>query len=238
MQFNPSTNAQSLVARINRTTGATNVTYPLIDKANDCNEALDHFWFLALTCDGKWQIDDSNYTDLPIGITDIVSGQQDYSLASDVMEIEKVFAKDSAGNWTELRPVDITATKQDIQARNIWQLPANDSGAPTAYDKVGVSIFLNSIPNYASTGGLKVVFKRGPSYFVSSDTTKQPGIPVIFHDYISRYASWLFLVDKNPAKADKLFLSLRQEEDNIGEFFSKRDKDVKPRFVPMYRSSR
>lgn len=225
MQFNSGTTTNSIVARINRTTGTTNVTHPLADKASDCNEALDRFWTLALPADGKWQLDDTNNTDLPIGTTNLTSSQQDYSLASDVMEIEKVFVKDSSGNWLEVQPVDITGTKSDIHAQNIWQLPSSNSGIPTHYDKVGASIFLDPIPNYSSTGGLKVVFKRGPSYFSSSDTTKQPGIPVIFHNFIHRYASWLFLADKNPRKGDVLIPQIQRDEMAIVEFFAHRDKN-------------
>lgn len=238
MYFNPTTSAQSLIARINRSSGTTNVTYPLIDKANDCNDALDRFWQLALTCDGTWQIDDSNYTDLPIATTNLVSGQQDYSLSTEAMEIEKVFAKNSSGNWVELRPVNITQTETNVQARNIWTLPSNDGGNPTAYDKQGGSIFLNAIPNYASTGGLKVVFKRGASYFASTDTIKQPGIPVIFHNYIYRYASYNWLVDKNPAKAMALVPFIQKDEQMIIEHYSKRDKNAPQKIVPLYRSSR
>lgn len=238
MYFNPTTSEQSIVARMNRTSGTTNVTYPLIDKANDCNEALDHFWQLALTADGTWQIDDTNYTDLPIAVTNLVSGQQDYSLSTEAMQIEKVFAKNSSGDWVELKPVDVTQTQTDVQARNIWTLPSNDGGSPSAYDKQGGSIFLNAIPDYNSTGGLKVVFKRGASYFASTDTIKQPGIPVFFHDYISRYASSLWLIDKNPAKANALLPFIMKEEQSIVEFYSKRDKNVPQRIVPRYRSSR
>lgn len=238
MQFNPSTNAQSLVARIDRACGTTSTTYPLIDKANDCNEALDRFWQIALTADGKWQIDDSNNTDLPVGTTNLVSGQQDYSLASEVMQIEKVLIKDSQGNWLEIFPIDISQTQNDIYAKNVWTLPTGDSGSPSRYDKVGTSIFLDPIPNYNSTSGLKVVFKRGPSYFASTDTTKQPGVPVIFHDYISRYASWLFLTDKNPTKAMPLFPILQREESSIIEFYSERDKDTPSRITTRVRSSR
>lgn len=238
MYFNPTTSAQSIVAKINRTAGTTNTTYPLIDKANDCNEALDRFWQLALSCDGTWQIDDTNYTDLPIATTNLVSGQQDYSLSTEAMEIEKVFAKDSNGNWVELTPVDIQQTQTNIHAKNIWTLLSNDSGSPTAYDKSGGSIFLNAIPNYNSTGGLKVVFKRGAFYFVSTDTTKQAGIPVIFHGFIPLYASMLWLTDKNPAKAVALQPLIQKTEQSIMDRYSKRDKNVPQRIIPMYRSSR
>lgn len=240
MYFNPTTDAQSIVARLNRLTGADNTIYPLIEKANDCNEALDRFFYLAMTADGTFQFDDSNYTDLPIGTTNLVSGQQDYAFASDVMTVEKVLCKDSAsGNWTELTPVDIKESKYNLHARNIALLPTGNTGIPTHYDKSWNSILLDPIPSYNSTGGLKVIFGRGPSYFISTDTTKQPGIPIIFHNYIYLYAGLQFLIDKEitskiPSTEQKI-LSL---EDSITDFFSHRAKDEPTRIKTIYRSSK
>lgn len=191
-----------------------------------------------MTADGRWQIDDNNYTDLPIAVTNIVSGQQDYSLDDAAMEIEAVFMKNaSSGIWQEIRPVDISGRNSDWPANNIWLLPTSDAGIPTGYDKVGRTLFFSAIPNYNSTGGLKVVFKRGPSYFVSTDTTKSPGVPVIFQNYIYRYAAWLYLVDKNPSKADRLYQTVLRDENAITDFFAHREKDVPQRIQVVRKRS-
>jgi hypothetical protein len=233
MLFNSGTTTNSIVAKINRTTGANNTTYPLADKASDVNEALDKYWYIAMLGDGNWQIDDSNNTDLPIAVTNLVSGQQDYSFPSEVMVIEKVFVKESGGNFKEILPIDIT---QDVA---IWT--SADSGSPFQYDKKANSIFLNYTPNYNSTGGLKVVFKRGPSYFVSTDTTKAPGVPAIFHSYFSDYASSVFLANKlsgSAGKLDRLLIKIRNTEQAIQDFYGQRSKDELKRFIPMRQNNK
>jgi hypothetical protein len=238
MQFNNGTTTQSMVARMNRIAGTTNVTYPLVDKASDSNEALDRYWFLALTADGKWQLDDINNTDLPSARAQINSGQQDYGLSTDMLEVDKVLVKDSAGIWTELTPIDIRQSRSNIHAQNIIELPSGNSGVPTHYDISGNSLFLDPVPNYTQAASLRVIFKRGANYFISTDTSKQPGIPSIHHPYIVRRAAWTFLNDKNPVKADKLFASIQQEEDAIQEFFSKRNSNEPTKVIPARRRIR
>ena len=57
------------------------------------------------------------------------------------------------------------------------------------------------MPNYASAAGGKLFYKRCPSYFVVGDTTKQPGIPVQFHEMLAVATAydWL-LVNKSNAR--------------------------------------
>lgn len=239
MQFNPSTAAQSIVSRMDRICQSNSTTYPLINKANDCNDALDRYWFLAMMASGDWEIDDKNNTDLSIAVTNLVSGQQDYSLATEHMTIEKVLVKDSSGNWRELTPVDIRNSRSSLAARNIVELPTGNAGIPTHYDKYGQSLFLDAIPNYSSTGGIKIYYGRGSSYFVSTDITKEPGIPTIFHGYIARRASLTYLIDKElNDRAKNVAQLVSQDEEAITEFYSKRSADVPTRMRTIYRSSR
>lgn len=230
MDFSNTTTRQGIIQEIERITlqGAGAIsgnTEKLKDFTARTNNALDQFYSIALTHDGNWQYDDPNYTTIPIGVGDLVSGQQDYSFASDVLMIEKVLVKDSSGNWLELTPVDSSQSRTDSYARNIWELPSGNSGIPTRYDKFANSILLDPIPNYNSTGGLKVVFKRVASYFVYTDTTKDPGVPQIFHPYIARVAALPYLLEHSMDNAGNINNLILQDEERIKEFMSKRNKD-------------
>lgn len=222
MYFNSGSTTNSLVARIDRTCQTGVNSYPLADKASDCNEALDRFWYLAMTADGSWQIDDSNQTDLPSSTTGLNSGQRDYGLNTEMMVVEKVLVKNTAGDWSELLPIDIRLSQTSWRAKNIIQTPTADAGIPTHYDVSGRSLFLTPVPNYTQAASLKVFFKRGPSYFISTDTTKQPGIPSIFHNYIHRYASLQYLVDKGVDRKNDLSSEVQLLERAIVEHYSKR----------------
>ena len=227
LQFNSDSDEQDIVSEIQSICSTTTNVYSLKDMTRRANLALDRFVYLAATASGEWQFDDLNRNDLPVGTTNIFTGQQDYSFASDVLLVEKVLCKDSTGVWQELTPVDITDSK--YEAGNIWTLPSGNSGSPTRYDKFANSLLLDPIPNYNSSSGLKVVFRRGPSYFESTDTTKEAGVPTLFHAFIARYASLPFLIEhQHPAKNDIASL-VQMDEKAITTYYSLRPKDVRRR---------
>src|SRR3990167_501128 len=224
MQFNSHADQLDIVSEIKRLCGTDTGSYPLKDMARRVNTALDRFIFLAATANGAWQFDDlNNTTTLPIGTTDIYSGQKDYTFASDVLLVEKVLAKDANGTWQELEPVDIVDSKDG--ARNIWTLPASNSGSPVRYDKFANSLLLDPIPNYNSDEGLKVVFQRGPSYFASTDTTKTTGVAAIFHTYFARYAALQWLIENAKSQKNDVAALVAQDEKAIKDFYSFRPKD-------------
>ena len=63
-------------------TNDTNRKYQFTVKAN---QALDRVVYLILCSDGRWQFDDNNYTDMAIGLTNLVSGQRNYTFALEHM---------------------------------------------------------------------------------------------------------------------------------------------------------
>jgi hypothetical protein len=237
MQFNSNADSQDIVHEVLKICDTSTNSYPVVDITRRCNTALDRFWFLAMTSNGLWQVDDlNNSTTLPIGTTNVVSGQYDYSLASDVLLIEKVLCKDANGNWQELEPVDVTDSKNE--SRNIWTRPSSNSGSPTKYDLVANSLLLDPVPNYNSTNGLKVVFQRGPSYFDTDDNTKTPGIPVIFHTYIARYAALQFLIEKRLPAVQGIAQLVAEDEAAIKDWYAFRNKATRTRLTVRQESNR
>jgi len=190
--------------------------------------------YLALSNDGQWLFDDLNQTNLPIGVANLVSGQYDYEFADEVLVVQKVLAKDSVGTWTELRPYGF----EDDELDNLWKLTSGNSGSPVRYQKLAHSILLDPVPNYNSTGGLKVVFKRNAPRFASTDTTTDPGIPSIFHVYLARYASLPFLIEKNLPQANGVASLIQQDEQAIKDYFSVRSKDIRGKLKPVVEDCR
>lgn len=235
MDFSNSTTLDGVIQEIDRICGSTDNTYSLKAKTARVNQALDRFFALALNEDGDWQFDDANQTDLPIGVANLVSGQSDYSFASELLMVTKVLCKDAAsGNWNELQLVDQT----EPQSRQIWTLPSGNSGAPYRYDIIANSIILDPIPNYNSTSGLKVVFKRNAVKFVSTDTTTDPGIPSLFHPYLCRYAALPFLIENRLPQAQGVAQFVQQDEEAIKDFMSNRNKVKKVKVKPVWRNPR
>lgn len=50
-------------------------TYSVVDKTRNFNIALDELTGIIIGCDGTWQWDDTNYTDLPIGTSTLTTSQ-------------------------------------------------------------------------------------------------------------------------------------------------------------------
>lgn len=249
MDFNNTTDNNGIVQDIDFLVNSTRATYPLTRIATDANRAMDEVVTIILGADGRWQFDDTNYTDLPIGTTNLVTDQQDYSFDPEQIDITRVECKDPNGNWIYLVPMD----QSDLTPPSNNPLPTSgltatgalggnnfsltdfmkQSGTPIYYDKIANSIFLYPKPSYNSTGGLKVYFQRKPSYFVSTDTAKQPGFAKHLHKIISLKCAYIYGLSKllAPNKLQSLAVEIQKYEQKIKEFYSSRKKDEKSRLV-------
>lgn len=198
------------------------------------NSALDDYIAIAITASGTWKIDDSNHSDFPEIITDIVLGQRDYPFTTDengnlVLDIYKVYAKETGKAYIELSPVDPDVTGN---APGIID-GLNTQGVPYLYDKTANVIRLDPVPSANVTDGLKVSINREASYFTYTDTTRKPGVPGVHHKYFYLkpaldYARRNTLNSYNHL-ADEV-LKLEGDESKgikgqIGEYFAKRSKD-------------
>lgn len=226
-----------IVGKINRSCGTTDTSYTLANKAVDVNLALLDVLALALK-NGGWNVDDLNHTDDPIITANIVSGQRGYYFTKDgsgnlILDIYKVMVKDSGGTFHEIDPIDL---QSDAPSTMIDGL--NSTGTPTKYDKTGNGLFLDLIPNYSSTGGLKIFISREMSYFTASDTTKFAGIDGLCHDYLYLKPSYEYARDKGLQNVERLFRDLQVATMKINERYGSRDKTINRRMVPNVENCR
>ena len=198
------------------------------------NRALDKYDAKVKLVDGRFQKDDPNYTDLPIASANIVSGQKDYTMDIQFLDIEKVVLQDEAGNKLVLNPFDI----QDPIAYSYLTNIGTVTGIPNWYDKTGDSLMLYPTPNYNKTLGLTVHYRRKPSYFVYTDTSKTPGVPWTLQRYISLEASLDYAISKQITKKKDLQVKVKEMEDLIEATFSARSRDESKRVVGVFRSAR
>lgn len=225
-------------------------TYPIAQKTANVNRALDTVVSAILGADGRWQWDDTNYTDLPIGVTDLVSGQQDYSFDTEYLVLTRLEVQDSDGKWRYLTPIDQNDLNysRTVLADNIpGYTPVEGQsltdflstpGKPVYYDKIASSVFLYPKPNYNLTGGLKAYFQRKADYFTVSDTTKEPGFAKHLHRYLSLSAAYDFALTNGLAKASTLRQELSVLEQKITDFYAYRPKDEKVIIRPHVESWR
>jgi hypothetical protein len=213
--------------------GNTNRLYQFTGRLN---RAQDRFVQLAITSDGRWQYDDTNNADYPEATTNIVSGQRDYPLDVTVFEVESVSIISNGGTtYTLIHPFD--TTDSGMLSRTYIENNSTNTGTPLAYDKTANSIVFNCIPDYNATAGLKIRFKRGANYFVYTDTTKVPGLPALFHDYLALNASLGYAKDRTMVnQINTLTPQVQEQENAIIDFFSKRSRD-ESKFIKGVRHS-
>lgn len=215
----------------------------LLEATAAINLALDDYFTIALTASGTWQLDDSNYsTSYPIITTNLVNGTRDYAFTADstgalILDIYRVMVADQNGIFSEITPID-QQSDQDVTS---FFDGRNQTGIPSRYDKTANGIFLDPIPSYNYTNGLKVFINREASYFSSTDTTRKPGIPGLHHRYLALkpaldYARRNGRANVALIEAEVLKMSgdtSRNIMGTIGEYFAFRQKDVRKRMTAM-----
>lgn len=240
MKFSDTSNRDGIIQLIERDTGtqsSTSQSYPLKQKTIDVNNALGIFFLLAIKAGGRFQVDDTNQTDYPTITTALVSGQKDYvavwdgsSTANQVLDIRQVRIKDNNGNWKYIDRID-----KEVDDINQYE---GITGVPTAFDVDSNGIMLYPTPNYSLSNALELYISRTPSYFVSTDTTKEAGIPKIFHSYLYLKPSLDYCLVKGLPQTKGLAEQVAQMETMIQEYYSRRDRVDKKRMTPAQQNNR
>lgn len=212
--------------------------WPTYKIVNSCNNWLDMIAGYAIGADRKFQWDDSNHTKLPIGTTNLVANQAEYSFLTDeqantILTITRIDILDPNGLYRELQVIDQSQIGGALDEFN------KTAGYPRFYDKIADNIIkLYPKPATSVTAGLKFYFQRTPSYFASTDTTKAPGVPPILHRgfvVASAYDGALTLGLNN---LQPLSVEVQKEEKKMIEFFAERNTDEVKQIRGVVRSSR
>jgi len=132
----------------------------------------------AWRTDQDWVHDDSNQTTFPRFKTDIQDEQADYKLPATALDIRQVEVKNSSGDYYTLRFMH----ENHPLLKN--QKGQEEPAQPTRYRLNGRSLILYPKPDagqLTTSKGLRVTVNREVDAFKVSDTTKEPGIPKVFH---------------------------------------------------------
>ena len=208
-------------------TGTNTLNWPDTDIFIDFNNGLDEVASIIQKADGAWQWEDTNNTtELPIGTTNIVSGQQDYGIDLTFLKLERLFI--------HVSPTDITwheITYNPDKSKFLNKNSTNDVGIPREFTIIGNSIVFDCFPNYSCTLGLKALFARNVKY-VGDGTggtvavTATPGFNLQYHKYLSLYAQRERLEGKEQKaqQYNKIVARMIQMRKDIQNFYSSRKK--------------
>jgi hypothetical protein len=175
---------------------------------------------------GVLEFDDTNYTDIPVG-TFTVSASGVCKIVEDedgnkVLTIHKV-AYLVNGVYVDIPRIQPAEGNQDI-------LTDNSSGLtqPTGYYEVGNSIVFPGI-----TGGTaKVWFDREMSFLTTSDTTKVPGIPSVYHNLAAYRVGLNYAIDKSLPNENSIMRRIVMEEEKLAQFEENRRDDEQTLIQP------
>ncbi len=199
--------------------------WPTSKIVNSCNNYLDTITGYAIGADRKFQWDDTNHTKLPIGTTNLVANQSDYSFLTDeqgnsILTLTRIDILDSSGFYRQLYPIDQTQIPGAIDEQ------LRTAGLPDKYDKIADNIIrLYPKPLASVSAGLKFYFQRTASYFAATDTTKAPGVSPLLHRGFVIAAAYDGALTLGLSNLNALAQERMVEEKKMVEYFSERNMD-------------
>ena len=232
MQFSDSTNKTGIVEQVRSMMGVDSTQWPTYKIVNSCNNYHDLVTGYAIGADKRFQWDDTNHTKLPIGTTNLVANQSDYSFLTDeqnnsILTLTRIDLLQTDGNYRQLSIIDQTDIPMALDEFE------KTAGTPVFYDKISDNIIrLYPKPATSVTNGLKFYFQRVGSRFVAADTTMEPGVsPLLHRGYViaSAYDGALTLGLQN---LQPLSVEMQKEEMKMARYFGDRNKDVRSAMTP------
>lgn len=205
---------------------------------NSCNNWLNKIFTFGKWKDRQFQLDDTNHTKLPIGTTNLVANQSDYSFLTDeqgnrITNITRIDILDSTGNYRQLTKIDQREIEGGLGAYK------STAGIPQEYDLIADNVVrLYPKPSANVTSGLIYHFQRTPSYFVATDTTKEPGVSNDLHRGFVIASAYDCAVTLGLSNLQALSVELQKEEQKLADYFASRNTDSKGRLTPSVENTR
>lgn len=224
MQFNGHIDDFDICSDIDYWASTDDVTYPLVDKARNSNLALSRISSKIMKFDRTWKHVSSNSTTIPIAVTNLEAGIDNYTFATTHLKIlsTRIIGKDGKKK---------TLIAKD--RRKMTDDELNATGEPIHYDKIGSSLMPFPVPDYSAVGGIEIEYQPGASidFFSPSDTTQEPGFNPDFHRLVSLYAARDYCAIHNRERLTIIDAEIKTMEADLEQFFESRDVDDEPKFV-------
>jgi len=206
---------------------------------NSSNDWLNKIFTYGKGNDKKFQLDDTNHTKLPIGVSNLTANVAEYSFLTDeqgnrITNLTRIDILDVTGFYRQLIPID-QAQLGGI-ALDEWNKTA---GLPLYYDKIADNVIkLYPKPATSVTAGIKYYFQRSPSYFVATDTTKAPGVADDLHRGFVVASAYDAAFTLGLPNLQALSVELQKEEQKLEDYFATRETDEPNVLQVKHRSPR
>ncbi len=236
--FSDTTTNLGIVQQVRDTMRVDSTQWATSKIVNSCNNYLDTVAGYAIGAVRRLQWDDTNHTKLPIGTTNLIANQAEYSFLTDeqgnaILNLTRIDILDPSGLWRELKVID------EAQIPIALDEFEKTAGFPQFYDKTADNIIkLYPKPATSVTSGLKFYFQRTPSYFAATDTTKAPGVPPLLHRGFVINSAYDGAMTLGLGNKEDLFRERQIEQEKMTNYFMQRNTDEVKKMYPRVRSSR
>jgi hypothetical protein len=205
-------------------TNTNTTTYSDADLDFNLNSQYDIFTAIIINSMDDWDFQADYAT------TNLVAGQQEYTLPTDIIKIKRVEVSYDGTNWYEANPMDIN---ERTSANDATSVASDFSTASPMYDLMDSSLFLYPIPSANSTGGLKIWYEKNVTPL--SSTSDIPVIIKSFHKGLCYGAAEDFF-DKYPTKGDANKMQVKKEGiiELMKETYRKHNQDRPYVMTPTY----
>ena len=239
ISFSDTVNNTGILQRARQMARVDSVQWDTYNVVNSCNDWLNKIFTYGKPGDKRFQLDDTNHTKLPIGTTNLVANQSDYSFLTDeqgnrITNLTRIDILDASGLYRQLIPID--QGNLNGVALDEWNKTA---GLPLYYDKIADNVIrLYPKPVASVTAGIKFYFQRSPSYFTASDTTKAPGVADDLHRGFVIASAYDAAFTLGLDNLQALSIELQKEEQKLEDYFSSRETDEPQRLTMRYKNPR
>lgn len=227
MVWSDTTNEQGIVQDCDWWAGTNSTTYAIKDKVRNANDALRQIGALIMrTAFGETFLDD-NSTDFYIVTTDLVSGEDNVRMETDVFVLERVRVKDRNGTFNTL---------EHVSRRDLTDDELNSQGVPTKYFRSGQTIRFSPAPNYSVTGGVELEFQKSldVEFAASGADDRVPGFHADYHRLVPLYMARDYTAINDPERFAVIEREIDKRETKMISDFAKRNRS-KPTKVQFKR---
>lgn len=208
-------NLQDTIDQIKLLSGQTNVTNTAA--ARQVNYSLDKYTYLAITSDGKAQVDDTTNDDISRATATLDAGKNKVKLGGDFITWSYIEIENSAGERWRLKPYDQRFNEETTTS-------SANTGRPSRYDYYGGHFYFDKYADQAYT--VRAHYNRAFNHVSVDNLSATIGIPTIHAEYLAvSGAAKLALANNDPS-----YTSLKREvmemEEDIVDFYRTRDEDM------------
>jgi len=211
-------------------------SYSAADLLRRVNNAYEQVVGWLINLDGKWEFDDTNYTNFPIGTYTLVNSQGKYSFNDKFLQLMDVQIMNDQGNYEIIKPIDQKDTQSAIPLREEFKT----DGFPLFYDKLSSdTIELFPAPDNGVSvtlaDGLRIYFKRTADIFTSAEVTtgtKVPGFDSTFHVILCYMAAIPYCMSYKKDRVAYYEREVARLKQAMVKQFTKRSKDERNIITP------